>query len=35
LTANIQSSTGSIGQTCLKTTGVPWSYILSWVGQRE
>ncbi len=35
MTANIQSSTGSIGQTCLKTAGVPWSYILSWVGQRE
>ncbi len=35
LTANIQSSTGSVGQTCLKTAGAPWSYYISWVSQRE
>ncbi len=35
LTANIQSSTGSVGQTCLKTAGAPWSYYVSWVSQRE
>jgi type IV pilus assembly protein PilY1 len=35
LTANIQSSTGSVGQTCLKTAGVPWSYYISWTSQRD
>jgi type IV pilus assembly protein PilY1 len=35
LTANIQSSTGSVGQTCIKTAGAPWSYYVSWVSQRE
>jgi type IV pilus assembly protein PilY1 len=35
MTANIQSSTGSIGQTCIKTAGVPWSYYVSWVSQRD
>jgi type IV pilus assembly protein PilY1 len=35
LTANIQSSTGSVGQTCLKTAGVPWSYYISWTTQRD
>jgi type IV pilus assembly protein PilY1 len=35
LTANIQSSTGSVEQICLKTAGVPWSYYVSWLNQRE
>jgi type IV pilus assembly protein PilY1 len=35
LTANIQSSTGSVGQTCMKTAGVPWSYYISWTSQRD
>jgi len=35
MTANIQSSTGSVSQTCLKTAGVPWSYYISWISQRE
>jgi type IV pilus assembly protein PilY1 len=35
LTANIQSSTGSITQLCMKTAGVPWSYYVSWTSQRE
>lgn len=35
LTANIQSSTGSVSQTCLRTAGVAWSYYVSWIAQRE
>jgi type IV pilus assembly protein PilY1 len=35
LTANLQKSDGSISQVCLKTAGVPWSYYVSWLSQRE
>jgi type IV pilus assembly protein PilY1 len=35
LTANLQSSTGSITQVCMKSAGVPWSYFVSWLSQRE